>query len=199
VSNIKKFQLTTKAIAYIRECLTDGQKILSRSLQELPVERGNIIAFLPDDSSPFLRMEFHTGGITSLRETKKPLIEFIANFLDKGRNCYLILENALALPSDGWLKKKQLSVFFCENTVCHFLKSGYNAPNTISDLIREADTAYLTVGILTCAEDIEIQVRQEVSPESLEILVKRAEHILVSAYDGESFLIWSNNGSSCLE
>jgi hypothetical protein len=190
MSDITQVEIGQSAIAYICECLT-SDKALSQFLQQIPLGLGKVTAFLTNDSSSEARLDFHTGGILSAYDSRDPFYEFLSQFLKISSERYLIVESAVYLPSDEWIKRKpEESIFFCENTVLCFTDSQHHDLSTVEDVIMSA-TSYLTVGILTCAEGIELPLQQQVPLETVKALANGTEHLLVTAYDSETFLIWS--------
>jgi hypothetical protein len=196
MSDITQIEIDQSALIYIGECLAEAnftnEKALSQFLQQIPLEQGKFTAFLTNDSSSEARLAFHTGGILSAEDSRTPFYEFTAKFLKKSNDSYLIVESFSASPNNEWIKgKPEEPIFFCGDTVLYFTDSQHHDLSTVEDVIMSATGPYLTVGILTCAEGIELPLQQQVPLETVKALANGTEHLLVTAYDSETFLIWS--------
>jgi hypothetical protein len=213
---LKKFELGKEAIDYIKSCLEDlidMNKILAQYLLKLPLEDGKAISYLPAESSKEVILDFNTGGIITdeiteshlielggqktliealqNKNTREKLIEFILAFLQKNDNNYLIIEDTFASSSDFHILSN-IHLFSCKNSIYHFLNSQYSNKKTINEVINDASRPYLYAGILTYSNKyLDIKNGKEISEEIIKMFAENTQHIFVSAYDGESEIIWS--------
>jgi hypothetical protein len=213
---LHKFELGQEAIDYIKSCLKDlidMNKILAQFLLKLPLEDGKVISYLPAESNTEAILDFNTGGIVideteekhffksngkkmlmkaiPNRNTRKKLVEFILDFLQKNDNNYLIIEDTFASPSDPYILSN-IHCLSCKDCVYHFLNAQHSNKDSINEVINNAVRGYLKIGILTyCNQKYNIKKGKEISEEIIKMFAENTEHIFVRAYDGESELIWS--------
>ncbi|MGI2909277.1 hypothetical protein [Tolypothrix sp. VBCCA 56010] len=188
---LQRFNLENEAIVYIKACLSNSDKPLARYLLNLDLEGGKVITYLPDTSSPEARLNFKCGGIANSESTKTELIRFIYECLKSHEEGYTIFEDTLAKSTDKWLSNSKENFFTCKGSIYHFLNSKNNNKESINNLITEATNAYLIVGIITYIQNnLEIEIGREIPFNVLETFAKNTQYIVVSAYDGESELIW---------
>lgn len=214
---LKKFEFGKEAVDYITsslEDLRDMNKALAQYLLELPLEEGNVISYLSAESNKEARLDFKTGGIITDETTKKhvietngqhilmesvpnqntrqKLIELIFAFMQESNNNYLIMENTNFSPDAPFVSKIKEPFFTYKNSLFHFISSHYSNEKTIDTVVRIAGSGWLYTGILTYSnQHLNIDQGEEVSKETLKMFAENAQHIFVSAYDGESELIWS--------
>lgn len=145
---------------------------------------------------------------TSRRMVPKPnvdfwLVEVIQTYLSAGENRCCIFENALAESADPWLLKAKSKILTLDSEVYHFLSRGDAEPAKIGQTIKEARSTYPPlVGALasTCKQgknvrgfSHESQTIQKISTDELRFLAENNEKIIVGAYDGEGYVIWSKS------
>ncbi len=216
-----ELHLGPEAVNYIRDCLANG-KTLARYLLERPdLESGTVTTFLPSDVSEEAATQFKWGGKlkrdpatfvyrtepdgSTTRWEPKPntdpwLVSILQRFLRGRAERVCVFENELASPGDPWLSLPRwdiLQTAIFENEVYHLL-SNRDAENEerILTTIKGAN-AWLFIGAMTSvskASDLALEA-DTVDDEVLEMFAQRAEKIVVGAYDGESYLIWSKPAS----
>jgi len=200
-----------EAISYIRSILADG-KTLAKQLTNLPLESGHVYAYLPNDVSPEAARKFESGGIIPLAddsvaeiqgikivpvrthelgiESYKRLLSFISKYLH-GSNCYAVFEDDSATPYDPWILSYQGPFFMYGSEVYHFLTSHTRDTDTIA-AVKSHAYSRLLIAVLTTVNGMpDIQIRENVTPQVLQVFADNTSHIIVSAYDGEGELIWS--------
>ena len=94
---LQKFEFGKEAITYIYSCLWEG-KILSNYLLQLPLDKGRVISFLPNNVNRQSINDFQVGGIVSASQTESKISSFIEKYLQMDKNRIAIFEDAVAEP-----------------------------------------------------------------------------------------------------
>jgi len=184
------YEFGAEAIIYIQEELS-FRGHLAKRLLGLPLENGRVISYLPagmdlKDALAFEDGVFPLGLKTTGVDDK--VAEFIATFLQQGSSRYVIfLTWGEHTP---WVDKAPY--FSCNSFVFFFLTSKSFTHDGILDAMTWAQE-YPSVGMLTSLAENqgEIGLAQDVPVEILDELVARTEHLIIGAYDGEGYLIWT--------
>jgi hypothetical protein len=102
-----------------------------------------------------------------------------------------VFEDANTRPSDPVFHRIKTPVFTFENEVYHFARGGAADSGEIQQLIRAA-SSWLVIGVLAALPSgVVLENRSEVPDATLDALASGAEKIIVGAYDGEGYVIWS--------
>lgn len=213
-----ELHLGPEAISYIRERLAHGKTLAKYLLERVDLESGTVMTFLPSDVSKEAASEFKWGGklkrdpATFVYHTEPDgsttrwepvpntdpwLVSILQEFLGAGRERVGIFENELASPGDPWLSSWDMQTLIFENEVYHLL-SNKDADNeqTILTTIRGAGN-WLFIGAMTSlSEPSDLPLEGgTLDDQVLKMFAERAAKIVVGAYDGESYLIWSKPAS----
>ena len=202
-----------KALKYIKEFLSNGNSLAILLLNVLNLESGRVITFLPEDISGITVEDFKSGGKlpieaegnkfeteggTSWTMQAKPslkleLIVAIQSFLQSTTNAICILENSLAKASDSNISDMKNVITFRQE-VYHYLLNRDISETEIISIINEANS-WSFIGVMTflSEEQTDNSRPRSLDFESLELLAKKTVSIIVSAFDGESYLIWEGN------
>jgi len=188
---LKRFELGKEAVEFIRSELGKGKE-LARCVSDLPLEEGRVVAVLPNDVSTDALVHFDSGGVASGQENGW-LADFIHEYLvsrgAKRRIC--AFEHAYARRTDPWLRKRDLPAFFVGDNV-YLLLEREASRNRSLDVLTEAHL-YPGIGVLSSVGDQHLGIRAEatVQDATMQALARSADHILISAYDAEAWLVWS--------
>jgi hypothetical protein len=187
---LEKVKFGSEAFEYIRSQLSEGNS-LSFFVASLPLEDGQVIAYLPSDIDIETATQFNIGGIASRDETEAKLAEFISGYLsESSKNC-AIFEHALARPNDPSLLRSKSRILIYKTEVYYLLSSKDNDLGIIIDTIRTV-TSHVFICVLTEADNVSaIQSSGKLTSEILQRFALNAQHVLISAYDDEADLIWS--------
>jgi len=121
------------------------------------------------------------------------LADFIAEFLAKSDNNIAVLENSLQKPSFNWTIDAKRCVQIVGEGMYHVL-TRQNDLRTIKTAIVDADTGNWLVGVL--ARDTEFFDGSSLTAEILGEIAMKAQHLFVSAFDGQGFLVWTPDCST---
>ncbi len=207
--------LGPEALEYIRECLAEGKTLARHLLERVDLESGTVTTFLPSDVSKEAASQFRTGGKLErdpetfvyrtapdgsrvrwepVPNTDPWLVSIVQAFLRAAEGRVCILENALARPSDPGLSRFQSRLLAFEDEVYHVLLSRELEGTEIARAIGEARCAYPPlIGVITflAAEAGLPDEARDITSAQLRVLAERTQKIVVGAYDGEGYLIWS--------
>jgi len=143
---------------------------------------------------------YHTapnGSTTRLEPKFDPdpgLLPIIEAFLRTAPGHIFIVENALARPSDPVLSSYGSHLLMFDEEVYHLLLPQDRDEKIISQTLREAGYPYppLVGALASGAEEIGLSGEsQQITFVQLRASAERAAKIIVGAYDGEGYLIWS--------
>lgn len=207
--------LPSEAMEYMRRQLASGLT-LGRLLLEIDLGPGTVTTYLPMNLDEGSILEFNSGGkmpsptstvrrrdersvrITPVPDTDAWLASRTHAYLQEQRQGLVILENALARPSDPSLVSHYANLAVYDEEVYHVLTIE-NSPDQDSVLsaIRFVKT-HQFVGVFTSSDDrpgLRKAGPVELTLEDLRDFARLAEGIVVGAYDLEGQLIWTKPGS----
>jgi len=126
--------------------------------------------------------------------TQPWLVSAVQEYMRGGARRICILQHSVAAPNEPWIAKSGLRPHIFENEV-YFVLFNRDAESKegIESTIRHTWDVWLFYGAMTS-----LPADSGLDPEGgtitrdvLEMLAQRTEKIVVGAYDGESYLIWS--------
>ncbi len=205
--------LGNEAISYIKDRLSNGQTLAKFLLANSDLDSGKVVTFLPPSANHSRVRDFKRGGLLPTRPESewihaigpigqqfvmKPvpkadegLVRVIQNFLKSSKAHLCIFENSLARPSDPYLKELLSSMLILGEEVYHLLKSEDADEKTIRNTVSEA-RSYLEIGAMTSTTlPDQLFTKKEITANELKTLALNTQNIVVGAYDGEGYLIWS--------
>jgi hypothetical protein len=191
---LKKQKFDGKAIAYIRDQLSDGA-IFGKSLLSLSLEEGSVISYIPEGSNPEGLSSFeHSITLStglSMKESQSRAVTFVSEFLSVHSKRYAIFET-FARVGDNARSMKRLPYFTFNSEVYYFV-SQENGPEKILEALKFARHYPLICGLTSLPQSQPpVKPSQALPTGVLEKFVTRTKHILVGAYDMEGYLIWSS-------
>lgn len=189
---LQKFELGKEAIRYIYSCLCEG-KTLSNYLLQLPLDKGRVISFLPNNVDSQSINNFQVGGIVSVSQTESKISSFIEENLQIAKNRIVIFEDAVAEPHYSYLYHGDKQFFLCKNEVYHYVCSKDIAMKEKTIKMLRTASSYLSIGALSEKPNqvnIPIRNQNKLSQEELQVIALNSKYILVGAYDEEGILIW---------
>ena len=175
---------------------------------------GRIITYAPQDSPEDSLYQFREGGklkidpativyqeggrLEPIPNTNSWLIAIVQGHLRGGPDRVCVFEDSMSSPSDAWIAGSRLRPQVFENVV-YFALFNRDAEDKqkVENTIRHTKNVWLFYGVMSSLPE-EMHLDPEGGPinsDVLEMLARRAEKIVVGAYDGESYLIWSKPGT----
>ena len=207
-------ELDSRAVEYLRYVLRNGHKLAELVLRDVNLTEGQIRTVLWQGCPIDDLYKFSSGGKTlrtppSLETGKgaasvvpivslvRPIAKRLAALLSSIKDGVLLLEDVVALRTDGSVSRLTPPPLFYSNFIYHFAMSDQATPPRIERAMKLASSLPFAWGLLSSI-DIQIQKRllasRELTLSDLEILAANCEALLVGAYDGESYLLWERNG-----
>jgi hypothetical protein len=185
---LRELTFNQDAIAYIRDQLASDNK-LGSYLLELPLERGTVQSLVPADATPEALKKFSVGGLIQRALTEPRVAEFVSAYLAAGTDRLALLEDAGARPDDAYVRASAARYVVHESDVV-YMCTPQDGASAITSALRAA-SSYSFVGTLTVGPMPLATQGEKISADVLRRLALASKHVLVSAYDNESVLIWS--------
>ena len=186
---LKLVKLDPDSIEYVRERISWGKQI-GKHLLDLPLNRGEVTAFLPESIAVDRRRNLLAGGIGQTDQLVEPIVDFVSEYLSNNSRKYVIFDDPLA-QKNTILQDEQ--IFVCGSDVYPFVTSTDNYRERLKGELISIGTWYF-IGVLTSLDEESdiILTGETITDKKLQMLASRTDHILVNAYDGETLVIWSN-------
>lgn len=221
MTTYNRIRLAPEAIEYIKDRLADGKTLARFLLEKRDLNRGEVVTFLPPYANLERIGNFSWGGVlptppsethqhyttpdgtktvmVPVPNTRPHLVWMIQEFLKQGEGQLCLFESAVASPTYGFLASpdaQDLRVLTFEDDVYYLLTEDDLDLRRIEKTVRYA-TSYLVIGVLARLPQEENflpvkSTRATIVRSELELLAQRTEKIIVGAYDGEGYLIWSS-------
>jgi hypothetical protein len=200
-----------EAFDFVAECLSRGNTLSRLIRKTIDLRLGHITTFLPPGTSEAAAYEFDFGGklpppnatewLKSEDSVAVPiptalplLVSKIRAFVGKATGNVCLLENSLASKSDPYTQSMRSRIVSYGEEIYHVLTRHNSSEEAIDAAIDEAFAIPTFVGVFTSLPGDEAQRLRdavEIGSESLGVCAENVQSIIVGAYDGESFLIWS--------
>jgi len=201
---IEKMDVTgLSSFNYIRRQLDLG-KSLSKTLNTIPIEKGKVFSFVPEDTSevklynfgsggiyPFDRENLKTTKIIPVRNDSRSLVidEISAHINADKMNC-CIFEDPIKLPTDPFSDIEFLN--FNNEEVYYFFDIENNRYQGIKKALTLSEDYVFLCVLSSLKSDIEISYKSgSITGSLLKSLVERVNSFFVKAYDGEGYLLWN--------
>lgn len=191
---LEKVKLGTEAVIFLRNELEQGQRF-SEYVLKLSLEKGEMITFLPKGTgSEFLKdfgesMRYSTGENVTI-EVEKLISDFILAYLMIDEKKIVVFETLWEI-NKYQINNKPCSYFTYHNKKYDFITNIKKGNNTINECISDAQ-GYPTVFICTTtSSDMPIPIFKEIEDEFIQKMANNTEHIIIGAFDGEGYMIWS--------
>ena len=217
----KEITLGPEAVDYIKDRLAEGKNLAKFLLDRGDLNQGRVTTFLPSNADLSKINNFSRGGVlpapppethrhnttpdgtrtvmVPVPDTGTELAAMIQGFLKQGDARICLFESAVAKPTDGFFSTpnaKDLCVLTLDENVYFLLKE--NDDRDMIDKTLRYAKSFRVLGVLVhlskdkfLDEDF---VRKELTLDEMKALAEDTEKIVVGAYDGEGYLIWSRNG-----
>lgn len=213
---IQEVVLSSAGLKYVRECLSSGKELSSSLLEALDLVSGKLSTFLPPGVASEEVNEFFVGGKLpqpsdekhttvrlwneQLKAVPKPsldgvLISIVEAHLKSGSGALCIFENALASPRDSWLKCTEIQTVTSESSVYHFLTPERMDRDLIELTVKKAKSIRPPlIGVLVrFPKPSGFQSEGSLGLAEFRKIAGQTEKLIVGAYDGEGYLIWSKS------
>ena len=116
----------------------------------------------------------------------------VQQYLAEAQNRICVLENALASANDPVLRKLQTKYATYDNEVYHLLFQEDAQEERILQTIKLAKSIPAFIGVLSTWQEGPLDTSRSVlSLGHLQSIANNARKLIIGAYDGEGYLIWS--------
>jgi hypothetical protein len=203
----KKNVTSSKAYNYLRKQLDMGIS-LSQCISKLPLEKGEVYSFVPEDTSDEILYNFDFGGVYAIDKEKaissqispvkndaRPLVlSEIQNYLNEGEMNCCIFEEPNASPDFPWVKTSGMEYIHLNNQEMFFF---FDKENNDNEKVQDAFTTsevYIFLCVLSelkKEEHAQFAAFNEVAIDAIELFAKNMKKMFVRAYDGEGYLMWT--------
>lgn len=203
---VKKEVTSETAFLYLKDQLNLSGKSLSNELEKISLKEGKVFALVPAGISNENLYNFNEGGLYKIDKrlfNKSPilipvqndsrywLIKHVIQYLNENEENSVIFENPVGSPNDPYILNSKVVFFSIENEVYYFLNK--ESPNI--KLVKEVFSRSEAYYFLCIFSTINLKSKFLTSPKSnSEIIKKTVDNIrsfVVSAYDGEGYLMWN--------
>jgi hypothetical protein len=195
----REYVLGPKANGYIGDCLEYGHSLTRHLRRGRDLVNGRVVTRLAPEANTDELDKFEWGGkypessIGRHPNSVDDLASYILDFLQSGEGRICVFENHLGRRTDPWLLQAESRVHFFGEEVYHVVSAEVVDLDSIKAAINEAEDVTLLIGVLSVwPEGSRLSPeRREITDEELRALAEGAEKIIVRAYDGEGYLIWT--------
>ncbi|MBS1912961.1 MAG: hypothetical protein JST22_13325 [Bacteroidetes bacterium] len=193
-------ELGEEGLRFIERNLENGLSLSQLVRRRYQLQSGLVWAPLPPDvdkSSIENRSakEFRWGGLTEVGGSLEILTSFVSRYLESLSGGICIFEYANAKSTDPVIQRETSGILTFGLEVYCVVQSCRADPDTIAAAIRGSDSLWTHVGFLSASlAGLPDENRAALALEDLESIADGVEHIIVGAFDGEGYLIWSRNG-----
>jgi hypothetical protein len=203
---IKKNITKPESFAFVRSQLDKGTT-LSSCINMLSIEKGELFAFVPAETSEDALFKFESGGIYSyedelnkkqtvirIKNESKPLVmrEIELHLTSSTNNCCLF-EDSLAIPSDAWVGTSQVKyVHFQSKEMFYFFDNTSSDQEEINEAFKQSESHVFLSALSSLGSNdrAAFSAYKEVTLIQLELFAKNISSFFVNAYDHEGYLMW---------
>jgi hypothetical protein len=213
-SSYKEISFGPEAIRYIRESLQDRRTLSRYLLQNTDLDQGRVTTVLPSNVSDESAKQFTIGGKLplplerSIFHYKDPhgkqwrveptpssagvLTTIIQTYLNAGGQRLCLFEDEWRQPEYPAIKRIGTRILFFQNEVYHVLTERDIDRNIIAQTVKNANGDVIIGVMMPLSKDIVLHYKERaINQEQLQALAVCTEKIIIGAYDGEGYLIWS--------
>jgi hypothetical protein len=188
---LERVALGPEALAYLRRSLAASQRTLGRFVLALPLDSGRLFTFAPHGIAPEQLSRLREGVLGGV-DAYARVAAFVVAYLTQPAPRYFVVEDVLVESGDPWLDAAAARYVRCGQEVYHFVAGGRASDEAVLQTIDNAK-GYVTNAILTGGRSVPaLHARAEVTQDQLRELAAATDAILVEAYDGEGFVLWTN-------
>jgi hypothetical protein len=189
--NVIERELDQRIVPQLLEMLDSGH-VLARLVRDAKVLNGaHIRTILPADIPEHHVYDIGHGNGMSGAVGLSWLASNLSEYLKKEYRSAVVIENANARKGDPSLVHKASKLAYMDSEVIHILRNEDSDEQYIKTSIREAESLWQFVGLMTQASDkvLRASFPLELNRSDAEELVAHTRSVFFGAYDGESYII----------
>jgi hypothetical protein len=181
---------------YVRTQLAEGGSLASRLAVDQRLRLGTVWAFVPEHWQPGCLEDLTSAprfDVGVAVENQERTINFISEYLESGSSAVAVFEDQVRRVGDKSLQGRRFWTF--EGTTYYLVRA---EPGKTQDLVRQAKRSaskYPELIMLSNCPPRQVQ-HTEMTPEEGQVLLVGLQHVIVGAFDGEGYVIWSSQTST---
>jgi len=187
----REFDMGNSANAYIAKFL-DWPRSLSKVLaMTVDVSIGRKMSSLPEGTRLTNIENFAWGGITQKDESVRWFVRKICGYLREDKTKIVLFQHAYSYAKDGWIKECNVPII-CFGDEVYFVLLEQDVSDTarLTEVLRHADCPHM-IGIMSSLPEDKSIDQGRLDLDTITLLAQRTEHVFVSAFDGEGYIIWT--------
>lgn len=204
-----------RTVIFIKDNLNKASALSDEILNSVDFAAGRFFTLLPDDSDLDRLYEFEGGvilpqnpiietevnGIKSRHSItptiKDELSEFIFNKINTNEKLSCVFDDVLRSPQSSHLKLfyEKNALFLYENEVIYVIRNYNNDLEFILECIWHSFGLWHSLGVLTETDCFNGISKNIFNLENIKNICKKANTIMVSAYDGEGYVFWEKDAT----
>lgn len=209
LNGVKKYELEfEKVYPYFIDHIECGKTLSQLAVNRVQFRKGKFYTFLPKDAVIERLHEVALGGIIPLNQydASGQLIDqntpdshiipttdrleavslLVKVYLTQSSLHFAVIEDYLEEPSSQFSQINNVKMIPYNDEVYYFLDANNSIPE-IKKTILSAEQIWHSLCLLT---SIKHPLHKPLSTEILEAIVCNTSYVIVSAYDGEGYIIW---------
>ncbi len=184
------YDLGTGGWEYLKEQLSLGKTVAYHLLKRVS-DFAHVQARLPRTTSAARAVQFHVGGLLSLAESRRQMVNEFRQYLLSHRAHCALLEDPVGKPSDPYIARTQLRYAIYGDDVYYVLTPEAGKPAEVEHYLRMA-YGYPFIAVLTHLDPSSLPpAGGEIDTAVLQMAANNADRIIIAAYDGEGFVVAS--------
>jgi hypothetical protein len=177
--------------SWLEQSLAAGQIISAAILAAAPLGEGRFFTFIPASAEPG-QIEFPEKGIFATSVACPGLAEFLDKLTKTGAACVLVEDDVLE-RGDRQLERMVVPSAFIGDGVVHWCDVKSGSRMSAAEAVRESAFGYPLNAFVVSKSFSELGlVSGQQAPKDLALRVTESLlAVIVSAFDGQSFAVWS--------
>ncbi len=182
--------LGTPGVNYPRTRLGDGNALAQLLCTAIDLEGGQTFAFLPPGIQLSASTNWSHGLGMSRAESVTTVCGALADIAGGHEDAICVFEDSEARPGDPWLATAKSDIRVLGSEVYHVANA--SLPAGIGEAMGWAESSWLLIGVLANPfSGWEYPADDRITEQDLWELVASTVAIVVSAFDGEGYVVWA--------
>ncbi|MBA2657717.1 MAG: hypothetical protein H0X51_10145 [Parachlamydiaceae bacterium] len=215
MEKLKKYLLKQEYIfEYFFEHVQSGNELSKKIINNIDFDRGSFYTVLPSDANlerlyvltsgniipqkhPKISMEDEEGNKyihQKVMSTEKDFTKFIWDYLKINHSHLAVFEDVMSSLKDPNLEIDQVRLVTINDHV-YYLADYLASLSSVRDALWSAEEVWHMLIVLT-KELVSQSLPDTLSVEDLKLICDSTQYIIISAYDGESYIIWEKHGQT---
>jgi hypothetical protein len=184
-----------RAREWLEESLRGGHELAAAVLGAVRFDAGRFQLALPESEAARAVTGFDQGGVVGASLADAALAQYLDDFASRGALCVLV-EDDLLRQSDPAVARRPVPSAFIGDHVIHWCELARGAGSIATEVIRMSASGYpLNAFLVTkSAADLRLSPGGSLVKDFTTDVVASLAAVVVSAFDGESFLMWDTIG-----